>query len=77
MVTRLKPSLYNLLPFEPLTIYPKGPTVKVYGIRAIVVEKLQALSDRARHELRDCTATQMRLPSYDPVAASMIFCSVA
>ena len=32
---------------------PKGPTVKVYDIKEIIVEKLLALSDRARNEPRD------------------------
>jgi uncharacterized protein len=32
---------------------PKGPTVKVYAIEEIVIEKLLALSDRARNEPRD------------------------
>ncbi len=32
---------------------PEGPTVKVYDLREIVVEKLLALSDRARNEPRD------------------------
>ena len=32
---------------------PEGPTVKVYDIKEIVVEKLLALSDRARNEPRD------------------------
>ncbi len=32
---------------------PQGPTVKVYDIKEIVVEKLLALSDRARNEPRD------------------------
>jgi hypothetical protein len=32
---------------------PDGPTVKVYAIKEIVVEKLLALSDRARNEPRD------------------------
>jgi uncharacterized protein len=32
---------------------PAGPTVKVYAIEEIVVEKLLALSDRARNEPRD------------------------
>jgi uncharacterized protein len=32
---------------------PDGPTVKVYDIKEIVVEKLLALSDRARNEPRD------------------------
>ncbi len=32
---------------------PEGPTVKVYAIEVIVVEKLLALSDRARNEPRD------------------------
>ena len=31
----------------------RGPTVKVYAIKEIVVEKLLALSDRARNEPRD------------------------
>ena len=32
---------------------PEGPTVKIYAIKEIVVEKLLALSDRARNEPRD------------------------
>ncbi|MES2832710.1 MAG: nucleotidyl transferase AbiEii/AbiGii toxin family protein [Pseudomonadota bacterium] len=32
---------------------PEGPTLKVYAIKEIVVEKLLALSDRARNEPRD------------------------
>lgn len=32
---------------------PDGPTVKVYAVEEIVVEKLLALSDRARNEPRD------------------------
>ena len=32
---------------------PEGPTVKVYAIEEIVLEKLLALSDRARNEPRD------------------------
>ncbi len=32
---------------------PEGPTIKVYAIAEIVVEKLLALSDRARNEPRD------------------------
>ncbi len=32
---------------------PEGPTVQVYAIEEIVVEKLLALSDRARNEPRD------------------------
>jgi predicted nucleotidyltransferase component of viral defense system len=32
---------------------PQGPTVKVYDIKEVVVEKLLALSDRARNEPRD------------------------
>jgi hypothetical protein len=32
---------------------PEGPTIKVYDIKEIVVEKLLALSDRARNKPRD------------------------
>ncbi|HYR86827.1 MAG TPA: nucleotidyl transferase AbiEii/AbiGii toxin family protein [Terriglobia bacterium] len=32
---------------------PEGPTVKVYAVEEIVIEKLLALSDRARNEPRD------------------------
>ncbi len=32
---------------------PEGPTIKVYAIEEIVIEKLLALSDRARNEPRD------------------------
>ena len=32
---------------------PEGPTAKAYAIKEIVVEKLLALSDRARNEPRD------------------------
>lgn len=32
---------------------PKGPTVKAYAIEEVMVEKLLALSDRARNEPRD------------------------
>jgi predicted nucleotidyltransferase component of viral defense system len=32
---------------------PEGPTIRVYAIEEIVVEKLLALSDRARNEPRD------------------------
>jgi uncharacterized protein len=32
---------------------PEGPTVKVYSLEEIVIEKLLALSDRARNEPRD------------------------
>jgi uncharacterized protein len=32
---------------------PKGPTVNVYDIKEIVIEKLLALSDKARNEPRD------------------------
>lgn len=32
---------------------PEGPTVKVYALEEIVIEKLLALSDRARNEPRD------------------------
>ena len=32
---------------------PEGPTLKVYAIEEIVIEKLLALSDRARNEPRD------------------------
>ena len=32
---------------------PEGPTMKVYAIEEIVIEKLLALSDRARNEPRD------------------------
>jgi predicted nucleotidyltransferase component of viral defense system len=32
---------------------PQGPTVKVYALEEIVIEKLLALSDRARNEPRD------------------------
>ena len=47
---------------------PEGPTVKVYAIEEIVVEKLLALSDRARNEPRDlydlwhlCGSTNLRI----------------
>lgn len=47
---------------------PDGPTVKVYAIEEIVVEKLLALSDRARNEPRDLydlwylfTSTNLRI----------------
>lgn len=32
---------------------PEGPTVKVYDIKEIVIEKLLALSDKGRNEPRD------------------------
>jgi hypothetical protein len=32
---------------------PEGPTVRVYALEEIVIEKLLALSDRARNEPRD------------------------
>ncbi len=47
---------------------PEGPTVKAYAIEEIVVEKLLALSDRARNEPRDlydlwylCRSTHSRI----------------
>ena len=39
--------------FDGFDDLPEGPTVKVYDIKEIVVEKLLALSDRARNEPRD------------------------
>ncbi len=45
-----RPILRTYDSFEDL---PEGPTVKVYAIEEIVVEKLLALSDRARNEPRD------------------------
>lgn len=39
--------------YEEFSDLPEGPTVYVYAIEEIVVEKLVALSDRARNEPRD------------------------
>jgi predicted nucleotidyltransferase component of viral defense system len=39
--------------YEGFSDLPEGPTVRVYAIEEIVVEKLLALSDRARTEPRD------------------------
>jgi predicted nucleotidyltransferase component of viral defense system len=39
--------------YEAYDDLPEGPTVKVYATEEIVVEKLLALSDRARNEPRD------------------------
>ena len=39
--------------FDGFDDLPEGPTLKVYAIKEIVVEKLLALSDRARNEPRD------------------------
>jgi len=39
--------------YEDFSDLPEGPTVRVYAIEEIVVEKLLALSDRARTEPRD------------------------
>lgn len=39
--------------YEGFDDLPEGPTVKVYAIEEIVIEKLLALSDRARNEPRD------------------------
>ena len=44
---------------------PDGPTVKVYAIKEIVVEKLLALSDRARNEPRDLYDLWYMLASTD------------
>ena len=45
-----RPILHTYGGFDDL---PKGPKVKVYSINEIAVEKLLALSDRARNEPRD------------------------
>ncbi len=45
-----RPVLRTYDHFEDL---PKGPTLQVYGLEEIAVEKLVALSDRARSEPRD------------------------
>ena len=42
---------------------PEGPTVKVYAIEEIVIEKLLALSDRARNEPRDLYDRRAQKPS--------------
>ena len=47
---RDRPILRTYAGFDDL---PEGPTLKVYAIEEIVVEKLLALSDRARNEPRD------------------------
>ncbi len=47
---RDRPILRTYAGFDDL---PQGPTLKVYAIEEIVVEKLLALSDRARNEPRD------------------------
>lgn len=47
---QVRPILRNYDAFDDL---PEGPTVRVYAIEEIVVEKLLALSDRARNEPRD------------------------
>lgn len=39
--------------YEGFDDLPEGPTVKVYAIQEIMIEKLLALSDRARNEPRD------------------------
>jgi uncharacterized protein len=39
--------------YESFSDLPEGPTVMVYDIKEIVVEKLLAMSDRARNEPRD------------------------
>lgn len=39
--------------YEGFDDLPEGPTIKVYAIKEIVIEKLLALSDRARNEPRD------------------------
>jgi predicted nucleotidyltransferase component of viral defense system len=39
--------------YEKFDDLPEGPTLKVYSVKEIVVEKLLALSDRARNEPRD------------------------
>jgi uncharacterized protein len=39
--------------YEGFSDLPQGPTVKVYALEEVVVEKLLALSDRARNEPRD------------------------
>ena len=50
---------------------PEGPTVKIYGVDEIVVEKLVALSDRARNEPRDLYDLWYLLSTYDLHIAEM------
>lgn len=50
---------------------PEGPTVKVYDIKEIVVEKLLALSDRARNEPRDLYDLWYLFGSTDLLVAEM------
>ncbi|MGB3835722.1 nucleotidyl transferase AbiEii/AbiGii toxin family protein [Castellaniella sp.] len=50
---------------------PVGPTVKVYAIEEIVIEKLLALSDRARNEPRDLYDLWYLLDSADLRIAEM------
>jgi predicted nucleotidyltransferase component of viral defense system len=51
---------------------PAGPTVKVYAIEEIVIEKLLALSDRARNEPRDLYDLWYLLDSADLRIAEML-----
>ncbi|MER1941242.1 nucleotidyl transferase AbiEii/AbiGii toxin family protein [Castellaniella sp. FW104-16D08] len=50
---------------------PAGPTVKIYAIEEIVIEKLLALSDRARNEPRDLYDLWYLLDSADLRIAEM------
>jgi len=57
--------------YESFDDLPEGPTVKVYAIEEIVVEKLLALSDRARNEPRDLYDLWHLLGSTDLRVAEM------
>ncbi len=50
---------------------PEGPTVQVYAIEEIVIEKLVALSDRARNEPRDLYDLWYLLDNHDLRIAEM------
>jgi uncharacterized protein len=59
--------------YDSFSDLPEGPTVRVYAIEEIVVEKLLALSDRARNEPRDLydlwylfDATELRIAEMRP-----------
>lgn len=57
--------------YEMFDDLPEGPTVKVYGVDEIVVEKLVALSDRARNQPRDLYDLWYLLSSYNLRIAEM------
>jgi predicted nucleotidyltransferase component of viral defense system len=57
--------------YEHFEDLPSGPTVRVYAIEEILVEKLLALSDRARNEPRDLYDLWYLLGSTDMRIAEM------